>query len=191
MRKFIYLFVAVFASASMFAQTTWKVDQMHSFLTFSVKHLGISFVEGKFDQYEGTFTSNKADLTDGKFDFTIQAKSINTGVSMRDDHLRTNDFFNTDKFPTISFTTKSIKKVSETKYVLDGILTIRGIAKPVKFDLVYGGLLKDDGQGNQKMGFQATTTINRFDFDVAYDPSGQAIAKDVTINVNLEFAKKA
>ncbi len=189
MKKFIYLFVAVFASATMFAQTTWKVDQMHSFLTFSVKHLGISFVEGKFDKYDGTFTSSKADLTDGKFDFTIQSNSINTGVSMRDDHLRTNDFFSTEKFPSITFTTNSLKKISDNKYVLDGILTIRGIAKPVKFDLVYGGLLKDDGQGNQKMGFQATTTINRFDFDVAYDPSGKAIAKDVTLNVNLEFVK--
>ncbi|WP_430614343.1 YceI family protein [Flavobacterium sp. JP2137] len=189
MKKLIYVFVAVFASATMFAQTTWKVDQMHSFLTFSVKHLGISFVEGKFDQYEGSFTASKADLTDGKFDFSIQSKSINTGVSMRDDHLRTNDFFNAEKYPTITFTSTSLKKVADNKYVLDGTLTIRGIAKPVKFDLVYGGLLKDDGQGNQKMGFQATTTINRFDFDVAYDPTGQTIAKEVSLKVNLEFTK--
>lgn len=189
MKKIALLFVATLFSVATFAQTKWNVDKMHSFVNFSVKHLGISFVDGRFDKYEGTFVGTPEDLTKGVFNFTVDMNSVNTSVEMRDNHLKTNDFFNVEKFPTMTFESKSIKKTGKDKYKLEGNLTIRNITKPVTFDLTYGGLLQDDGQGNQKLGFQATTTVNRFDFDVAYDPSGQAIAKDVKIAVNIEFAK--
>jgi polyisoprenoid-binding protein YceI len=114
---------------------------------------------------------------------------VNTSVEMRDNHLKTDDFFNAEKYPSMKFESTSIKKSGKDQYKLIGNLTIRDITKPVTFDLVYGGLLKDDGNGNTKLGFQASTTLNRFDFGVAYDPSGQAIAKDILINVNLEFTQ--
>ncbi len=189
MKKIALLFVATLFSVATFAQTKWNVDNMHSFVNFSVKHLGISFVDGRFDKYEGTFVGTPEDLTKGVFNFKVDMNSVNTSVEMRDNHLKTNDFFNAEKFPTMTFESKSIKKTGKDKYKLEGNLTIRNITKPVTFDLTYGGLLQDDGQGNQKLGFQATTTVNRFDFDVAYDPTGQAIAKDVKIAVNLEFTK--
>lgn len=189
MKKLALLVVAVLFSVTSFAQTKWNVDPMHSFLNFSVKHLGISFVDGRFDKYEGTFVGNPEDLTKGTFNFTVDLNSINTGVEMRDNHLKSADFFDTAKFNSMKFDTKSIKKTGKDKYELVGNLTIKNITKPVTFRLVYGGLLADDGSGNTKLGFQATTTINRFDFDVAYDPTGQAIGKEVDITVNLEFSK--
>lgn len=189
MKKIALLFVATLFSVATFAQTKWNVDNMHSFVNFSVKHLGISFVDGRFDKYEGTFDCTPEDITKGTFNFTVDINSINTGVEMRDNHLKTNDFFNTEKYPSMKFESTSIKKTGKDQYKLIGNLTIRDITKPVTFDLTYGGLLKDDGQGNSKVGFQASTTINRFDFDVNYDPSGQAIAKDVNVTVNLEFTQ--
>lgn len=189
MKKIALLFVAVLVSATTFAQTKWNVDAMHSSVNFAVKHMGISFVDGRFDKYQGTFEGTAADITKGKFNFSVDINSINTAVEMRDNHLKTNDFFNAEKYPTMTFESKSIQKVGKDQYKLQGNLTIRNITKPVTFELTYGGLLKDDGQGNQKLGFQAKTTINRFDYEVAYDPSGQAIAKDVKIVVNLELTQ--
>ncbi|WP_010250902.1 YceI family protein [Myroides injenensis] len=189
MKKIALLFVATLISVATFGQTKWNVDNMHSFVNFSVKHLGISFVDGRFDKYEGTFDGTADDITKGTFNFTVDINSINTGVEMRDNHLKTDDFFNAEKYPSMKFESTSIKKTGKDQYKLTGNLTIRDITKPVTFDLTYGGLLKDDGQGNSKLGFQATTTINRFDFDVNYDPSGQAIAKDVKVSVNLEFTQ--
>ncbi|TDS56568.1 YceI family protein [Myroides indicus] len=189
MKKIALLFVATLFSVATFAQTQWNVDNMHSFLNFSVKHLGISFVDGRFDKYKGSFIGNPDNLENGKFNFSVDINSVNTSVEMRDNHLKTDDFFNAEKYPSMKFESTSIKKSGKDQYKLIGNLTIRDITKPVTFDLVYGGLLKDDGNGNTKLGFQASTTLNRFDFGVAYDPSGQAIAKDILINVNLEFTQ--
>lgn len=189
MKKIALLFVATLFSVVTFAQTQWNVDNMHSFLNFSVKHLGISFVDGSFDKYDGSFIGNPDNLENGKFNFSVDINSVNTSVEMRDNHLKTDDFFNAEKYPSMKFESTSIKRSRKDQYKLIGNLTIRDITKPVTFDLVYGGLLKDDGNGNTKLGFQVSTTLNRFDFGVAYDPSGQAIAKDILINVNLEFTQ--
>ncbi|MGG5577192.1 YceI family protein [Myroides sp. C15-4] len=189
MKKIVLFVVAALFSVTSFAQTKWNVDPMHSFLNFSVKHLGISFVDGRFDKYEGTFVGNPEDLTKGTFNFTVDLNSINTSVEMRDNHLKSADFFDTAKYATMKFESKSIKKTGKDKYELVGNLTIKNITKLVTFQLTYGGLLADDGNGNTKLGFQAKTTIDRFDYEVAYDPTGQAIGKNVDITVNLEFSK--
>lgn len=188
MKKFSLLVVTLLFSVATFAQSAWKVDPMHSFLTFSVKHLGISFVEGKFDKYEGFFSGDiKDDHIQGNFKFIIDANSINTGVDMRDEHLRSADFFDATQHGSLTFESDKIEPVGKNDYKLYGKLTIKGVSHPVVFDLKYGGYLKDDGNGLQRIGFQATTTIDRFEYKVDYDPSGKAIAKDVQLNVNLEF----
>lgn len=189
MKKIALLFIATLFSVATFAQTKYNVDTYHSFLNFSVGHLGISFVDGKMDKYQGTLEMDKEDIATAKFNFTIDASSVNTGIEMRDDHLRSADFFETAKYQDIKFVSTSIKKAGKNNYKLNGNLTIKGITKPVTFDLVYGGLLKDDGQGNQKVGFQATTTIDRTAFNINYDPTGMGVAKDVKFIVNLEFTK--
>lgn len=188
MKKIALFFVATLFSVASFAQTKYNVDSYHSFLNFSVGHMGISFVDGKMDKYQGSLEMNNEDITTAKFNFTIDANSVNTGIDARDNHLRSADFFDTAKYNDIKFVSTSVKKDGKN-YKLNGNLTIKDVTKPVTFTLVYGGLLKDDGQGNQKVGFQATTTIDRTAFNINYDPTGMGIAKDVKFIVNLEFTK--
>jgi len=189
MKKIALLFVAVLFSVASFAQTKYNVDTYHSFLDFSIGHMGISFVNGKMDKYQGTLEMNGEEITTAKFNFTIDASSVNTGIEMRDNHLRSADFFDVANHKDITFVSTSVKKNGKNNYKLTGNLTVKGITKPVTFDLVYGGLLKDDGQGNQKVGFQATATVDRTAFNINYDPTGMGVAKEVKFIVNLEFTK--
>lgn len=189
MKKIALLFVAALFSVASFAQTKYNVDTYHSFLDFSIGHMGISFVNGKMDKYQGTLEMNGEEVTTAKFNFTIDASSVNTGIEMRDNHLRSADFFDVANHKDITFVSTSVKKNGKNNYKLTGNLTVKGITKPVTFDLVYGGLLKDDGQGNQKVGFQATATVDRTAFNINYDPTGMGVAKEVKFIVNLEFTK--
>lgn len=186
-RLFLFL-LATSLSVVAFAQTKWTVDPMHSFVNFSVKHSGISFVDGNFKKFEGGFMASKADFSDAKISFTADAASINTGVEQRDNHLKSDDFFNAEKFPKLAFESTSFKKVKGNTYALAGKLTIRDVTKNVVFSVVFGGTAKDQ-QGNTKAGFLATTKINRLDYNVKYDPTGAGIAKDVNITLNLQFAQ--
>lgn len=195
MRRLFLFILATSISIASFAQTKWTIDPMHSFVNFSVKHSGISFVDGSFKKFDGTITAAKADLTDAKIDFTVDVASINTSVEMRDNHLKTDDFFNAEKYPQMTFVSTSFKKqpVKTTKqtsnvYYLKGKLTIRDVTKDVTFIVNYGGTAKDQ-QGNTKAGFLATTTINRLDYNIKYDPTGAGIAKDINITLNLQFAQ--
>jgi polyisoprenoid-binding protein YceI len=188
MKKLFLFLLAASLSVSTYAQTTWKIDPMHSFVNFSVKHSGISFVDGSFKKFEGQVVASKADLTDAKITFSADAASIYTGVDQRDNHLKSDDFFNAEKYPKLSFVSTSFKKMKGNTYVLTGKLTIRDVTKDVKFAVVYGGTAKDQ-QGNTKAGFLATTTINRLDYNVKYDPTGAGIAKNVNITLNLQFAQ--
>lgn len=190
MKKALLLFVAVVGlSLNTTAQTTWKVDQAHSSLNFSIKHLGISFVEGNMTKYDGNVVLNNEDITSAKFNFEIDVNSINTGIEARDNHLKSADFFEADKFGKITFVSTEVKKVKNNNYKLVGNLTIKNVTKKVTFDLVYGGKAADDGYGNEKLGFQANTTIDRTAFNINYDPTGAGIAKDVALTINVQFAK--
>ncbi len=188
MKKVFLLLVIISISVASFAQTKWTVDPMHSFVNFSVKHMGISFVDGSFKKFDGTVTAAKADLTDAKISFTADVNSISTSVEMRDNHLKTDDFFNAEKYPKITFESTSFKKLKGSTYALSGKLTIRDVTKDVVFAVVYGGTAVDQ-QKNTKAGFTATTTINRLDYNIKYDPTGAGVAKDVKIVLNLEFTQ--
>ncbi len=186
-RLFLFL-LATSLSVATFAQTKWKVDPMHSFVNFSVKHSGISFVDGSFKKFDGEFTSSKEDLTDAKINFSADVASINTSVDMRDNHLKSDDFFNAEKYPKMTFVSTAFKKVKDNTYALTGKLTIRDVTKDITFAVIYGGTAKDQ-QGNTKAGFTASTTINRLDYNIKYDPTGAGIAKDVNITLHLQFAQ--
>lgn len=192
MKKLLILMLG-FMPMALFAQTQWTVDNAHSSVKFTVSHLVISEVEGGFTKFTGTVTSDKPDFEGGSVEFTVDINSINTDNEMRDKHLKSPDFFDAEKYPTMTFKSKSFKKVSGNKYELVGDLTIHGITKPVKFDVTYGGT-GGDGYGHTKAGFKATTVINRFDYDLkwskATETGGMVVGKDVTINVKLELAKK-
>jgi len=188
MMKKIFLFlVALAVSVSSFAQTKWVVDPMHSFVSFSVKHMGISFVNGSFKKFDGSVVASKPDLTDAKIGFTVDVNSISTDVEQRDKHLKSDDFFNAETYPSMKFESTGFKKLNGSNYELSGKLTIRDVTKDVKFNVVYGGTAQQ--QGKTKAGFTATTTINRLDYHVNFDQTGAGVAKDVTITLNLEFVE--
>ncbi|MCG2793035.1 MAG: YceI family protein [Weeksellaceae bacterium] len=180
----------LFAAFSVFgfSQTTWSVDPMHSSFNFNIKHMGISFVQGRFDKFDGKVVTTGDDLSDAKFDFTVDTNSVNTGVEMRDGHLKTPDFFDTAKFPEMKFVSTSMKKAKGNTYLLTGNLTIKDVTKPVTVTAMYGGKTKDQ-KGNDKMGFQTMFKINRLDYNLSYDPSGAGVAKDVDVAVYVEFVK--
>lgn len=191
--KKIFLSVAIIlAHTILFAQAKWTVDNVHSSVKFSVPHLVISEVEGSFKKFEGSFTSSKPDFTDAAINFNVEVASVNTDNEMRDNHLKGDDFFNAAEYPNMTFKSTSFKKVSGNNYVLSGILTIRNVSKPVKFNVVFGGVAKD-GYGNTKSGFKATTKINRFDYNLKWnkvmEAGGATVGKDITIELKLEFAK--
>ncbi|PST85107.1 polyisoprenoid-binding protein [Pedobacter yulinensis] len=187
MKKLSLFVLGVVFCFSASAQTRWAVDPMHSFVNFSVKHMGISFVDGSFRKFDGSLTAAKPDFSDAKVSFTVDVNSINTSVEPRDKHLKSDDFFAADKYPAMTFESTSFKKRSGNNYELNGKLTIKDVTKDVRFDVVFGGTAKDQ-RGGEKAGFSATTTINRLDYNIKYDPTGMGVSKDVTIRLNLEFA---
>ena len=192
MKKIISLAVVALLTTSVFAQTKWNVDAVHSNVRFTVPHLVISEVEGSFKKFSGEVVAAKPDFTDAAVNFTIDVNSIDTDNEMRDKHLKADDFFNAEQFPAATFKSTSFKKVSGNKYKLAGNLTIRNVTKPVTFDVVYGGTAKD-GYGNTKAGFKATTVINRFDYGLKWnavtEAGGATVGKDITIDLKLQFAQ--
>jgi polyisoprenoid-binding protein YceI len=175
------------------AQTTWKLDNAHSNVKFSVTHLIISEVEGGFKAFSGKLESSKPDFTDASINFSVDVNSINTENEMRDKHLKSDDFFNAEKFPAMTFKGISWKKVDEKNYKLEGDLTIRDVTKRIVFNVVYGGIANDPW-GNTKAGFKATAVINRLEYGLKWntmtEAGGAVVGKDVTIVLNLEFAKE-
>lgn len=188
MKKVFLLLVALSISVASFAQTKWKLDPMHSFVNFSVGHMGISFVDGAFNKFDGAIEDAKADFTDAKVNFTVDVNSVDTRVEPRNKHLKSDDFFNAEKYPNMTFVSTSFKKLSGNNYELTGKLTIRDVTKDVKFNVVFGGTHTDD-KGTTKAGFAANTTINRLDYNIKFDPTGMGVAKDVKISLNLEFVQ--
>lgn len=189
MKKVLILLVMSLFSIGTFAQTQWQVDPYHSSLNFSIKHSGISLVNGKFLDYTGSLTTNGDALRDAQFNFNVQVASINTNVDARDKHLRSTDFFEVETYPTMTFKSSKILATGKPEqFLLYGELTIKGVTKPVIFDVYYGGTAKSN-QG-EKLGMKAKTTINRFDYNINYDPTAAGIGKDVDIVVHLQFAKQ-
>ena len=193
MKQIFFSLAAFFTMAIASAQSTWKVDNVHSNVKFTITHMVISEVDGSFKVYDGTIVTKNADFSDAAIDFTADIASINTDNESRDNHLKGDDFFNAAKFPKAVFKSTSFKKVSGNKYALEGNLTIRDVTKKVKFDVVFGGIVKDPW-GNNKAGFKATGTINRFDYGLKWnnltEAGGAIVANEVALSLKLEFAEK-
>jgi polyisoprenoid-binding protein YceI len=193
--KRIYTFaiiaIAVVAGLPVAAQTKWTVDKTHSNVKFAVTHMVVSEMEGTFKVFDGTMEHNKADFSDAKVNFAIDVASVNTDNERRDGHLKGDDFFNAEKFPKMTFTSTSVKPLGNNKYEMAGNLTIRDITKPVVFQVTHGGVLTTSR--GAKAGFKATTTINRFDYNLKWDRAtetgGLVVAKEVDITVNVEMDK--
>ncbi|HRE50747.1 MAG TPA: YceI family protein [Flavitalea sp.] len=190
MQKLFSFLTLAFISATVFAQTTWKSDPAHSKLAFTVTHLGIADVSGLFKTFEAAVTNAKDDFSDAVIELTADLASIDTEVEMRDNHLKSEDFFDVAKHPKMSFKSASIKKSGENKYKLTGDLTLHGVTKPVTVDLWYRGSLVNPASKALTAGFQVTGTIKRSDFGIGPKFPAPAISDEVKIKADGEFIKQ-
>lgn len=168
------------------------IDASHSEVSFQVRHL-VTQVRGNFNEYEGTINLDPANLERSSVDFRIKAASIDTNNADRDKHLRAEDFFHTEKYPEITFKSKSIKKAGKDTYNVTGTLTLRGVAKEVTLPVTWLGSVKDPW-GNEKAGFSTEVTLNRKDYGInwnaALDNGGVVLSDEVKVAINLETQKK-
>ncbi|KUG26597.1 ycei like family protein [hydrocarbon metagenome] len=189
----IILYFLLFAVLTVSAQTNWSFDKSHSKIGFTVSHMVITDVDGKFNEYEGTVVTEGEDFEGAHVNFTIEANSINTDNERRDNHLRSDDFFAADEYPQITFAGKSMKKVSENKYELVGDLTIRGITKEIKLDVTHNGTVQDPW-GNTKAGFKLAGSLDRFEYglkwNTAIEAGGLVVGKTVYLNIDIQLKKE-
>ncbi|MDQ7816561.1 MAG: YceI family protein [Melioribacteraceae bacterium] len=190
----LFLAFLLLAAATLTAQTNWSVDKSHSKVGFSVSHLVITDVDGFFKEYDAKVTTSGDDFSTTNIDFTVNTSSIFTDNDGRDKHLRSDDFFNAEKFPQMVFKGKSMKKVSGNKYKLVGDLTIRDVTKQVELDVKYNGMVKDP-RGNTKAGFKVTGEINRFDYNLkwntAIETGALVVGREVELVIDLQLVKKS
>ncbi len=170
----------------------YTIDKAHSEVSFQVRHL-VTQVRGKFDDYQGTINLDPAKLENSSVDFSIKVDSIDTDLADRDKHLRSPDFFDTAKFPEITFKSKGIKKSGADTYAVLGTLTMRGVSKDVTLPVTFLGKVKDPW-GNEKAGFSTELTLSRKDYGInwnaALDNGGVVLGDDVKISINLETQKQ-
>jgi polyisoprenoid-binding protein YceI len=179
---------AAFPPARAFA-TKWTLDKAHTTVKFSVTHMVVSETEGTFKVVDGSMENTKPDFSDAKIAFTVDVNSIDTDNENRDKHLKSDDFFAAEKYPQMKFESTSFVPQGNSKYKLNGNLTIRDVTKPVSFDVTYGGSINT--QRGAKIGFKASTTINRFDYNLKWDRAtetgGLVVSKEVEITVKAEL----
>ncbi len=193
MKCLVTLFTVALVTGPLAAQTTtWTLDRSHSQVKFSVSHLVIAEVTGRFTDFDVELQQGADDFSTAKIEATIKTASINTDQEKRDTHLRSDEFLNAEKYPTMTFKSTSIEKTGDRTYKVLGDLTIRDVTKPVVLDTRFNGTVVDPW-GNTKAGFKARTTINRFDYGVlwrnAMSDGGLVAGKNVEITLLVEFAK--
>ena len=190
MKKIVTLLAAaLFMQTAVFAQSTWNVDKAHSHVTFTITHLAVSDVDGTFKDFDATIVAAKPDFSDAKFSFTAKTASVNTENDKRDGHLKSADFFDAEKYPTISFTSTGIKSAGTNKYKLSGNLTLHGVTKPIVLDVVYRGTITNPMTKGPDAGFKITGTIKRSDFGFGSKYGAPMLSDEVELNAGGEFLK--
>ena len=192
MKRLFILTLAVLISAAAFAADSFVIDKNHSEAIFQVRHM-VSRVSGRFDDFAGTITVDRANPSVSSVEFTIKAPSIDTGVADRDKHLRSADFFDAEKYPEITFKSTAIKPSGRKDvYDVTGTFTMRGVTKTLTLPVEFLGFIKDP-RGNERAGFSTHTTLNRKDYGInwnrALDNGGALLSDDVDVTVNIEAAK--
>lgn len=172
---------------------TWKIDPAHSGAEFKVRHMMISNVKGSFSSLSGALVENTVDPTQSTVEATIDIATVNTGDAQRDGHLKSGDFFDAEKYPTMHFRSTQVEKKGEGEYKVTGDLTLHGVTKPVVFDVDGPSTPGKDPWGNTRIGLSATTKINRKDFGLSYNAAletgGILIGEDVTISLEVQFVQ--
>ncbi len=174
--------VWLMAPASSLAES-YKVDPVHSFVLFRIKHMGIGQAYGRFNQSSGTFSIDESDPAKCAIDVTVKAESVDTGNAKRDSHLKSPDFFNAKEFPTIKFKSKTFTKTGERMYDVEGELTLHGVTKPIAVKVEH------IGTANDKAGIEATFTVKRSEFGMTFGLDNGSLGDEVTVRVGLEGGK--
>ena len=185
--------IAALALPALASAATWNIDPDHSNLGFKVRHLMVSNVKGSFEKHKGTVEIDDKDITKSKVSVTIDTASVNTNVAKRDEHLRSADFFDAAKYPTMTFTSRKVAKAGKGKLKVTGDLTLRGVTRQVVLNVEGPARESKDPWGNFRSGVVASTKINRKDFGLVYNAAletgGVAVGEDVDINLEIEMIK--
>jgi len=172
---------------------TWNIDPVHSVAEFKVKHMMISNVKGQFTRVKGFLARDEADLTNSRVEASVDAASINTRDDQRDAHLKSADFFDVEKFPTLSFKSTKVTQIAGGELAVAGELTIHGVTRNVAFTVEGPTEPGKDPWGNTRIGLSATTKINRKDFGLTWnsplETGGILVGDEVTITLDVQFVK--
>ena len=186
--------VALLATPALARASTWQIDPAHTSVQFAVRHLMVSTVRGELGKAAGSVTLDESDLTKSSVEATVDVTAINTREPRRDEHLKSPDFLDAAKYPTITFKSTKVEKVADDHYKVTGDLTIRGVTKSTVLDVTGSPKPVNDPMGNVKLGGSATTRINRQDFGVSWskslDGGGVVVGDDVDITIDIELVKK-
>lgn len=189
------LALAALAVSSVAGASTWDIDPAHSAAQFNVRHMMVSNVKGEFGKMTGSVNLDEKEIGHSTAQATIDTTTINSREPNRDKDLKSPNFFDVEKYPTITFKSTSFKKVGPEKYKVAGDLTMHGVTKPVVLDVEAPEATTKDPKGNERRGATATTTINRKDFGLTWnkplETGGVMVGDQVTINIDLELVKKA
>ncbi len=191
MKKTLLLLLA--GLTSLLAQTNnWKLDAAHTSVQFSVKHMLISQVKGEFPEFSGSIQLPDDNFTNAQISGTVAVSSLDTDNDRRDNHLKSEDFFLAEEYPEMTFKSSKVEKTGKNAYAITGDLTIKNITKTVTFDAQHGGTITV--RGSRRMGWHASTIINRFDFDLKWNKTLEAgelvVGKKVTIDISGEFIEQ-
>ncbi len=193
MKKNIYIALALAALSAPAGAATYKIDPAHSSVTFTVAHMAISKVHGRFDKFSGTLDYTPGETKTWKTEAVIETAGINTGSADRDDHLRGPDFFNAEKFPAMTFKSVKVSGVKGMRGKVHGELTLMGVTRPVVLEVEASGPATDPW-GNERLGAVATAAINRKDFGLVWnkvlETGGLLVGEKVNITLELEFVKE-
>ncbi|WP_207534034.1 YceI family protein [Desertivirga arenae] len=171
-----------------FADATWNLDKSHAKLGFSVSHMMVSDVEGSFKKFDATVKSTKDDFSDASVELSAETNSVDTDNDQRDAHVKNADFLDTEKFPTLSFKSTSVKKVADKKYKVKGNLTLHGVTKPVELNAT-ANIGVNPMNKKTISGWKVSGVIKRSDFGIGAKVPSAVVGDDVTLNANAEFVK--
>lgn len=175
-------------------ETTWKIDNMHSEIGFKVKHMMITNVSGSFGEFNAEAHTTEDDFSTAKFNFSAGIDSINTGVADRDAHLKSDDFFNAEAYPELTFKSTGITKKNDEEYIISGDLTIRDVTKHVDFNAEFGGIVVDP-YGQTKAGFSITGKIKRSEYNLKWsaitEAGGVVVSDEIKLQSEVQLIKQA
>ena len=192
MRRLTLVLLAALAAPA-FAQSSWEIDPAHSNVQFGVRHMMISTVRGKFTKFTATATGDEKDAAHAGVQASIDVASIDTGDEKRDGHLKSPDFFDAEKFPTITFKSTKVEAAGDRRFKVHGDLTMHGVTKPVVLDVEATPEVKGM-RGETRAGARATTKVNRTDFGISWsksmDGGGVVVGDEVEVTIDVEAVKK-